>query len=335
MATRTAVATALDDLGPGSAVLVACSGGPDSLALAAAAAWVGERANVMMTGLVIDHGLQAHSEQVAVEAAATCSALGVPASVRRVDVDGPGGPEAAAREARYRALEAVAHELDAVAVLLGHTREDQAETVLLRLARGSGARSLGAMAPRSGRWRRPFLHLDRATARAAAADVLAPLGRSAWADPHNEDDAFGRVRVRRLLADLGEELGPSVVLGLSRSADLLREDADALDAAAAEAYGVLVAHEAAGWSADCADLAELPGALRGRVIRAMALAAGCPADELDLEHVRRLRDLVERWAGQGAASLPGGVRGERVYGRLWLRPKPSLEERQNGAPGGA
>ncbi len=331
MTTRGAVAAGVEDLAPGATVLVACSGGPDSLALAAAAGWVAARGGLTARSVVIDHGLQAGSAEVAEGAARASAALGVPADVVRVEVAGPGGLEAAARDARYAALRQAAEDAGAAAVLLGHTRDDQAETVLLRLSRGSGARSLGSMAPRTGVFRRPFLDLPRATVHAAASEVLEPLGLRAWADPHNADPSFARVRVRTLLDGLGEELGPGVVLGLTRSAALLRDDADALEAWAAEAFDSVVRVAADGVSAECDDLAGLPAAVRSRVLRAMAFAAGCPAAELDFDHVVRLRAFVEDWHGQGEASLPGGVRAERACGRLWLR--SSIPE--NGVAGGA
>jgi tRNA(Ile)-lysidine synthase len=324
MATRTAVASALDDLAPGSRVLVACSGGPDSLALVAAAGWVAERSGLVVSAVVVDHGLQAASATVAADAAETCRVLGVPARVVRVQVGTEGGPEAAARTARYAALAAVADEEGATAVLLGHTLDDQAETVLLRLARGSGARSLAAMAARTDPWRRPFLALPRATVRAAADEVLAAAGRDAWSDPHNEDRSFARVRVRALLDDLVDDLGPGVVMGLARSADLLRDDADALDAIADGAYAQVVRPDAdgEGVTADCESLASLPAAVRSRVIRAMALACGSPADALGVDHVRQVDGLVTDWRGQGESSLPGGIRAWRECGRLCLQSSP-------------
>jgi tRNA(Ile)-lysidine synthetase-like protein len=323
MAVRTAVASALDDLTAGDRVIVACSGGPDSLALAAATAWVASRRGLTAAAVVADHGLQEGSADVAAEAAAACTDLGLPAQVVRVHVGTEGGPEAAARSARYAALESAAAEGQAATVLLGHTLEDQAETVLLRLARGSGARSLAAMAPRTGLWRRPFLGLPRATVRGAAAEAMAAVGRTPWADPHNDDRAFARVRARALLDGLGDDLGPGVVLGLARSADLLRDDADALDAWAADEYARAVRQdEPSGVSADCALLADMPAALRTRVIRAMALDCGAPADALGLEHVRRVEALVTDWRGQGEASLPGGVRARRECGRLCLQSSP-------------
>lgn len=322
---------ALEDLREKDRVLVGCSGGPDSLALVAATAWVAKRSGLAASAAVIDHGLQQDSAVVAAGAARACEELGVPADVCRVRVDGPGGPEAAAREARYAALTDAADAVGAAAVLLGHTREDQAETVLLRLTRGSGARSLAAMSARSGLWRRPFLDLPRAVVHEAADDVLAPLGLRPWTDPHNQDPSFTRVRVRALLSSLAAELGDAVVLGLSRSAALLREDAEALEAEAAAAYERIVVVEADGWSASCDDLAHLPAAVRTRVIRSMARAAGVPGEAMDFDQVQRVRDFIDRWHGQGAASLPAGVRAERVCGRLWLRSSSP----ENGVAGGS
>lgn len=314
LACRQAVRDAIADLD--TPVLVACSGGPDSLALAAAAAHVAGAQGIRVSAVVVDHGLQQDSEQVAVGAREACEDLGLAAKVVRVEVGERGGPEAAAREARYSALRAAADEQGAGAVLLGHTREDQAETVLLRLARGSGARSLAAMAPRSGLWRRPFLHLPRAVVHRAAREVLEPVGREPWSDPHNADQSFARVRVRALLDDLRAALGDGVVAGLARTADLLRDDADALDALASSSFDALVASGDGSWSADCDALEALPAAIRTRVLRLMVIAAGCPADDAGIDHVRAVDALVRDWHGQGAAHLPGGVRVERSCGRL-------------------
>lgn len=318
LACRGAVADALEDLAPGSVVLVACSGGADSLGLAAAAAWVGARAGLGVSAVIVDHALQDDSAAVAADAAAACEALGLPARVVAVAVGSRGGPEAAARTARYAALEHAAAGAAAAAVLLGHTLEDQAETVLLRLARGSGARSLAAMAARTGLWRRPFLDLPRATVRAAAVEALSASGRTPWMDPHNDDPAFARVRVRDVLPVLDEAVGGGAVAGLARTAALLRDDADALDSLALQESDRLVTCQDGAWSADCAELLALPAALRTRVLRGMALAAGAPADAVGFDHVRTLDAFVTHWHGQAEACLPGGVRAERSCGRLCL-----------------
>jgi tRNA(Ile)-lysidine synthase len=240
-AVRSAVRHALPDLDPGAVVLVACSGGADSVALAAATAFEGARAGWSPAGLTIDHGLQPGSAERASRVAALLRLLGLdPVEVVTVTVAGPGGPEAAARRARYASIDEVAGRLSAATVLLGHTRDDQAETVLLGLARGSGARSLAGMPgvarsalTRGVVYRRPLLGLDRAVTRAACAAE----GLDVWDDPHNADPAYARSRVRhRVLPVLERELGPGVPAALARSADLLRDDADALDAWADRAY---------------------------------------------------------------------------------------------------
>lgn len=317
---RTAVGSSVDDLRRGSTVLVACSGGPDSLALAGAAAWVGQRHDLRVVAVVVDHGLQPGSAEVAHEAARICGLLGVDdATVVAVDVGRSGGLEAAARDARYAALQAAARSHGADTVLLGHTLDDQAETVLLRMSRGSGARSLSAMAPVTGLWRRPFLGIPRTSIHAACAEQLAPLGLESWRDPHNDDDAFSRVRVRQALTVMREALGESIVEGLARTATLARADADALDALADEAYDLRVQGTNGGLSAEVVALQGLSPALRWRVIRRMALELGAPADAMGSDHVMRVDAFIVDWHGQGEARLPGGVTAARAYGRLSLQ----------------
>lgn len=319
-AIRRAVRGALAGLSPGDTVLAACSGGADSLALAAALAFEAPRAGLTAGGITIDHGLQQGSAARAGRVAAALRGLGlapvlsVAATVTRAE-DSAGnypGPEAAARQARYAALDQAAAQPGAW-IMLGHTLDDQAETVLLGLARGSGARSLAGMAPVSGRYLRPLLGIRRAdTAAACAAQSLQP-----WDDPHNADPAFTRVRVRQLMPGLEEALGPGVPAALARTAALLRADAEVLDTlAAAEAaqLGGPAAASAAGWPADA--LAALPAAIRHRLLRSAALAAGSPAGALSQRHIASLDELITGWHGQHGADLPGGVRCQRRYGRL-------------------
>ena len=275
-ATRVAVRRSLADVaGP---VAAAVSGGADSLALAAALAF--ERPG--SAAVVVDHGLQTGSEEVAAKAAAQCESLGLAATV----LSGRSAPgEAAARELRYRLLDAVEG-----TVLLGHTRDDQAETVLLGVLRGSGARALAGMAPVRGRYRRPFLDLTREQTRAACLES----GLTPWDDPHNDDPGFSRVRFRQLLAEL-----PTA--GLARTARLLREDADALDALAVPLC-------------DVPALLALPAALRSRSLKLWAERECGRA--VTSAHVDALRALVEDWRGQGPVALPGGGRVTRLGGRL-------------------
>jgi len=312
-AIRRAVREQIDDLEPGALVLAACSGGADSLALAAALAVEAPRRRLLAGAITVDHGLTADSAQQAARVLTQVRELGlVVAESVRVTVAGPGGPEAAARRARYAALESGAVRLGAVAVLLGHTRDDQAETVLLGLARGAGARSLAGMPTRRGPLRRPLLELSRATTVAACAAE----GLQAWFDPHNGDPAYARVRVRqRALPVLEETLGPGVTAALARTADLLRADADALDAIAADAHRQALAVDG---GLDVAVLARLPTAVRTRVLRAAALAAGSPGGALSAVHVSALDALVTDWHGQQAVALPGSLAGVRRSGRLHI-----------------
>lgn len=315
-ATRAAARTALDDArdnGPapdlraGDLVLVAVSGGADSLALAAAVAHTAPVLGLRAGAVSVDHGLQPGSADRAAGVATTCGELGLePVVVERVHVGRGGGPEGAARTARYAALTEVAGRTHAAAVLLGHTLDDQAETVLLGLARGSGARSLAGMRTVSGLYRRPFLGLRRTVTAAACA----ALGLDPWTDPHNSDPAFARSRVRSTaLPALEDALGPGVAEALARTADLLRADADALDEWAKEITGELSVEV----------LLRVPAAVRRRVLRRAAVDAGAAAGSLSSSHVAALDRLVTDWHGQGPVSLPGGLVGERRYDRLTFR----------------
>ena len=298
---------------------MACSGGADSLALAAAVAFEAPKVGLLAGGITIDHGLQAGSAEQARRVTTALASLGLsPVLSAAVTVARPAaaanypGPEAAARTARYAALDAAAERAGSW-LMLGHTLDDQAETVLMGLGRGSGPRSLAGMAAVAGRYRRPLLRIRRTQTRAAcAAQRLQP-----WDDPHNSDAAFTRVRVRNLMPALEDALGPGVAEALARTADLLRADAEVLDAvAAAEAdlLGGAQAAHSAGWPADA--LAGLPQAIRLRLLRTAALAAGCPAGALSQRHIARLEELVTGWHGQRWTDLPGGVRCQRQYGRL-------------------
>ncbi|MFE9244216.1 tRNA lysidine(34) synthetase TilS [Nocardiopsis sp. NPDC006938] len=310
-AVRSAVRRALSGLPEGTTALVACSGGADSLALAGALAFEAPRLGVPAGGVTVDHGLQEGSDERAGTVAKVLGGLGLdPVRAVAVRVGGRGGPEAAARRARYDALDAVVAELRPAVVLLGHTLDDQAETVLLGLARGSGARSLAGMAPRTGAYLRPLLDLDRATVR----EACSLMGLSPWEDPHNHDPRFARSRVRHeALPALEAALGPGIAAALARTATLLRADADTLDALAADLHG----RAREGGPGLAVGVLEGAGpALRTRVLRRAALESGCPASALNARHVRELDRLVTAWRGQAHIDLPGGVRGRRDAGRI-------------------
>ncbi|MEU5192931.1 tRNA lysidine(34) synthetase TilS [Streptomyces scabiei] len=298
-------------------VLVACSGGADSMALASALAFEAPKLGVRAGGITVDHGLQPGSDLRAEEVVLRLRELGLdPAESVAVTVGRDGGPEAAARDARYAALDAALERHGAAAVLLGHTRDDQAETVLLGLARGSGIRSLSGMAAVSGadgRYRRPFLQLDRQTARKACMVQSLPV----WDDPHNTDPAYTRSRLRHEgLPALEKALGKGVVEALARTAQLSRDDADALDTWARQAEpGV---RDAAGLL-ECAKLYALPPAVRRRILRRVAIEAGAPAGSLFARHIEEVDRLITGWRGQGAINLPGRVVAQRQGGRLVIR----------------
>jgi tRNA(Ile)-lysidine synthase len=313
---RGAVRRFLADHGTGDAVAVACSGGADSLALAAAAAHCAGRLGLAVHGLIVDHQLQPGSARVAQTAAQALRGLGYTlVRVLQTTVEGPGGPEAAARRARYAALREAAP--PGTLVLLGHTLDDQAETVLLGLGRGSGPRSVAGMRELDAPWGRPFLGVRRATTAAACAALdLAP-----WFDPHNAEARFQRVRLRTEVLPLLEDvLAGGVAQALARTAGQLQEDLDVLDE---QACGLLAAARRwppnPGANLDAADLdvaalAPAPAALRRRVLRRWLLDAG--VGELTEAHLRAADDLIGRWSGQGALRLPGSIDLVRAQGRL-------------------
>ncbi|MBC7631419.1 tRNA lysidine(34) synthetase TilS [Aeromicrobium sp.] len=293
---RNEVRRALDDLGPGSRIVVGVSGGADSLALAAVTAFVADRESYDLRAVIVDHQLQVGSAEVAVRAADQLGGLGnlggvaVGADIVTVGVGTAGGPGAAARRARYEALAG----LDADAVLLAHTLDDQAETVLLGLGRGSGPRSIAGMTEHDGLWRRPFLALRRADTE----QICRAHGLDWWMDPHNSDPSYRRSRLRSEVMPLLEDvLGGGVAEALARTADQVRADGMHLDALAA-----LVAEPR-----DVGTLLELTPALRSRVLRAAALEAGADGSALTSAHLAELDRLVTAWHGQVRIELPGGV----------------------------
>ena len=311
VAIRSAVRECLSSCSAGDTVLVAVSGGADSLALAAALIPEAKNLLVNLVGVTIDHQLQENSGEQATKVLTQLSELGIEqVEIVKVKVELVDGLEASARRARYAALDAAAEKYNAKLVFLGHTLNDQAESVLLGLARGSGARSLSGMARCTGKYCRPLLEITRnETLAACDENKLTP-----WVDPHNSDLRFARVRVRtEALPKLEESIGPGITEALARSADLLRDDADALDDWAAQVAAGL----------DLADLevsllADLPKAVRTRLLRKAIYAAGAPIGSITAEHVAAVEAFVTSWHGQGACSLPGGVKVSRISGRLSL-----------------
>jgi tRNA(Ile)-lysidine synthase len=311
---RSAVRPGLRD--GGRPILVACSGGADSVALAAAVAFEAPRAGVPAGAVTVDHGLQEGSAARAEATAGLLRGLGLePVCVVRVAVGTAGGPEGAARTARTAALTelAAAH---GARIALGHTLDDQAETVLLGLGRGSGPRSVAGMVEHRPPFWRPLLGVRRATTRAACAAQGLPV----WDDPWNADPAYTRARLRAEVLPLLEEvLGGGVAPALARTAAQLREDLDALDALADAELARLrtVAPPAGALAAlPAGALAALPTALRRRVLRGWLCAGAVP--DLQAVHLTAVDALLTRWRGQGRVDLPGGAGVVRASGSLVL-----------------
>ena len=318
---RRAVRESLErhDAREGDLVLVACSGGADSLALAAGLAFEGPKLGIKLGAVIIDHGIQAATAEVAKRTAATLAELGFETvEIVRVEIGSEGGLEAAARSARYLAIDELAAATDARFVLLGHTLDDQAETVLLGLARGSGARSLSGMSELTGRYLRPLLAINRATTVQACADSDLEV----WNDPHNSEERFARVRVREnVLPVLEKELGPGIAEALSRTADQLREDDEVLDHLAEHAYQELVNAGPTSLTVGVVALAELAPAIRYRVIRLAATALG---GHLHRSHVLEIDRLVTNWHGQKPLTVPS-VRVERTGENIVLKSTKTLK----------
>ena len=308
---RLAVRTDLAQLLPGDKILVACSGGADSVALTLALLKEAPLLAILVYAITIDHGLQTGSASRAEETAQWLRDIGCDrVSAVKVEVGSLGGIEAAARDARYAALEIEASKTESVAIYLGHSMDDQAESVLLGLGRGSGPRSMAGMERVSGSYRRPLLGLRRRQLRAACIEANAPI----WDDPHNDDERYTRVGLRKLMPTLDATLGGGVVEALARTADLLREDLSALDSLTAQIV------EAAGFAdsveVEVNDLIHLPTAVRTRVLRAMAFRAGVPTGSLSFNQLTRMDALITSWRGQGGVALPGELTFTRKSGRL-------------------
>jgi tRNA(Ile)-lysidine synthase len=312
---RNAVRPFLENLTAGDSAIVAVSGGADSLALAYALIKEAPSLAITLIAVTIDHQLQTGSGDQAKKVQEQLKSMGYQeVIVEKVSVVEKSGVEADARTARYAALDSIAHAYGASQIFLGHTRDDQAETVLLGLARGSGTRSLSGMATVNGKYARPFLQLTRSQTVAACDEAAI----TPWNDPHNANEKFSRVRVRnKVMPVMEDEIGPGIAAALARSAAILRDDADALDEMAQAVISRVDLSDL-----DCAALAELPRAIRSRILRAAIYAAGAPSGSVSADHLSGVEALVTSWRGQGEASLPGGVKVARISGRLSLLARP-------------
>ena len=313
----------------GDLILVACSGGADSMALAEAVAFEAPRWNggLRFGAVIVEHGLQAETKAVAEQTASALVRRGFePVTVKHLEggelLKSRQGTEAAAREARYEVFESAAEEFDAKAVMLGHTLDDQAETVLLGLARGSGPRSMAGMreiASSTGvTYLRPLLKLSRETTVAACRDA----GIKFWVDPMNLDPHFARVRVRQsVLPLLEEQLGPGIAEALSRTADIAREDSDYLDSLCSDILKGIATYEPTAIRLPADLLAEQPPAIRNRILH-QALTTFHPSPTR--AHVLAVVELVTNWHGQKPLALPG-IRVSRTGGEIHLKSAKTLK----------
>ena len=320
-----AVANGIAAVPANSKIRLACSGGPDSLAMAAAVAHLMRRGRISsdrVEAMVVDHGLQEGSAEVAEAASKQLTKMGFQTEISRVHVpeDSGLGPEAAAREARYAALGADLGSGTPDVLMLGHTMDDQAESVLMGLARGSGIRSLSGMTRTSAQdpiLLRPMLGLRRATTEGACREWrITP-----WQDPHNVDPRYLRSRVRMdLMPVLTEVLGPGAIPALARTAELARADADELDE---QALKLVSAMSEYGEDFPCEFLEGLPSAIASRVLRGWLF--NCGVAELDLERTRAVLELIEDWHGQKGVEVPGNWTIVRERGRLRCIPTEPME----------
>lgn len=290
-------------------ILFGCSGGTDSIALALALYLETENKNVIP--VVVDHGLQSESAQITLRTIKQLKKIGFnqieSAKAQVVITD---GIEASARRARYQIFNQLIDAYNAKYFLLAHTLNDQAESVLLGLARGSGSRSLSGMAVQNNKFIRPLLKITRSVTQAACIEG----GIEIWHDPHNDDERFTRVRVRKnVLPVIENNLGPKIAEALARSSDLLRDDADALDGFAYEFF-----NQVDKLNLEVSDLEKLPKAIRTRVLRLAIYNAGAPIGSLSADHISSVESLISQWHGQKEVALPGNVKVLRNSGRIIL-----------------
>lgn len=311
-------------------VVIACSGGADSLAMALGIIDFTSRRGIPTCALSVDHGLRAASQAEAQAVAATLRSWGISARTHHFprascsDYQGR-GPEGAARRLRYQALRTYAAECidkgaHRVFIVLGHTADDQAETVLLRLARGSGVGSLRAMQELSVMDRsifalRPILSLRRTDTEGACLQAgLTPIE-----DPTNSLDGEWRTRdgqplrrsaIRHLaLPALSQALGQDPTLSLVRTAQQAADDDEALNFFTDQAYRELRCEEESKDGArvilNAKGCALLPRAIRLRLYHRVALEVGARPGDLTYTHLNDVDRLVTDWKGQSSLDLPG------------------------------
>lgn len=299
-------------LGRGDCVLAAVSGGPDSVALLAALAALAPRLGVTVRAAHLHHGIRgAEADRDAACAVAVAEQRGIACRVERLtDLRSGANFEARARARRYAFLRRVARDTGCNRIATGHTRDDQAETLLMRLVRGAGRRGLAGMAPSRDGWLiRPLLSCSRG-------DVLAFLAaqKLPWCeDSSNHDRHFLRNRVRHEVLPLLRLLNPSVDNALAATATVLATEDRWLDAA-------LGARVSPGPSLPVDALGGLPLALQVRVLRLWLDEQRGSLRGLGRVHLEDMVSLATGQRGCGVVPVPGGGAVERCARALWFRP---------------
>lgn len=298
-------------------LLLAVSGGADSLALAAATVFEAKKLKIDLVAAVIDHGLQKNSSDTAREAMQRLVAIGVSeVFIEKVSVKQTGeGLEAAARAARYKALERIRKNSRADWILLGHNLDDQAETVLLGLARGSGLKSISGMPLLDDERKlvRPLLDIPRKTLRQACLDS----GIAFWDDPHNSDSKFARVRVRKLADELEQTLGPGFAQALAKTAKTAAEADELIDELAEKLLKKALSKTGARQlSYSIEPLGKAKAAVRRKALHLICQQAG--AKNISRAQVLAIDELITNWHGQKKSSL-SGITVERVNNQLVVK----------------
>ena len=293
-------------------VLLAVSGGADSLALALAANFELPKLGIALAAVIVNHNLQPGSGEIAEQAATRLRKLGITdVTVVSVQVEDSGqGPESAARDARYQALETERLALGADYILTGHTLDDQAETVLLGLTRGSGLKSIAGMQSVAGNLVRPFLGISKAE----LIQSLEDAGIDYWEDPHNTETRFTRVRIRNLMQQLEAELGPGLSTALARTAELAQESEEFL---ALSATALIQSARVDGNSYAVEVLAQAHPALRRKALQ--MIASALVPGGVSRVQVLGLDELICNWHGQKPTHL-SGITVERVRDQILFRP---------------
>lgn len=310
MKARMAVKNSISHLDPNSSIGVGCSGGADSSAIlfALSSMYRGSKASKIHV-LIIDHQLQEITAEVSKNVAETALRLGftphiIPVSITTTN----SGAESDARTARYEAFEKAADDYNLSAILIGHTKNDQAEQTFLGMLRGSGTRSLSGIRETRGIYHRPFLN---SLSRADTQKVCEENNYDYWCDPHNDHLMYKRVGIRKMIKTVEETTGTSIVDPLVRTAQISAEDADALDFYTDMSYTSI---ESKNW--DVKELSKIPTAVRKRIYRKKMSELGGKTDALTFEITNRIDDFIADWHGQKEVCVSNGIRVSRVNGKI-------------------